>query len=365
MKLSKEQVGSLKSALKLIYSVLKGDTHVVIDTERGLLHGVDSDLCLAVNAAYLKVIPIPLAGAPKFCIEAKKFHSVLSHLRGEVTLGVAGTSLELSAGTARFVLPTSSALPPPLKPFNSHLTRLPAKALIPLLEKATGVAEDGSYQSVLIEGMNNDLRAVSTDGSRLVVTAHTLDQPTTLGSMLISSRAAAAIEQLPAETLTISSDESSLIVDTGEIRLVARKTSAKFPEWQKVIPTMTKSEYKMEAADMLAALERIDSVVDAKDASTFLLFQNDKVLLQLHQSYGQASDEVAVLGRSAEPDFDPDFDTVEDTIHMKLSFLLSFFNLVKTGEVAIRITDNKMPVLFEAGALQFVMAPLPGPVGKN
>lgn len=370
MILTIEQTGQLKKDLKLLCSVLKGDVHVIVDQERGLLHGLDSDLALAVDAPYLKVnkpivtVADPVGTGAKFRVEAKKFHSVLTHLKGDVGLQLQDNVLHLTATKASFDLPTSPAQAPPFKDFRP-VTTLLAKLLSGILEQACTVADNKQYASVLVTPSATSLRAVATDGGRLIVAEGLYEGGQTLSPLLISERAASAICQLPGEKFYLSTDESSLTVDTGKVRLVARRTSAKFPEWEKVVPTKVKSEYRVKTEDMLESLERIDSVVDQKDASVFMICCEDKIMLVLNKTYGVATDEVSATGKSMAEDFDPDFDSVQDSVHLRLSFLQSFFNLVKTGEVVVQITDDRQPVCFESGPLKFIIAPLAGTGGIN
>jgi DNA polymerase III sliding clamp (beta) subunit (PCNA family) len=357
MLIAKANVAELKTALKTVYSVLKGsEVLVVLDLGRGLLYGQDSDLDIALSADYLK------AGDThdlRLRVDAKKLHAVLTHARGDVQMVVHGQVLHLEFGSSKFDLPTTVATAPPLKEFKSPLA-VPAAALGPVLRQALTVAASGSYGTVMVTGERGVLRAVATDGLRLIVADAPMERPQPIDALLISQRAAEAICELPGDTLHIFTDESSLVVDTGTARLVARRTSAKFPDYTKVIPVDIKREYVVKAEDMVAALDRLGAVIDEKQANVSLALTNDTASLGVPGG----SDSVPLIGKSYEPNFDVDFDVMEDHLCFRHTFLTNFFNLCK-GDVTIKIEDPKRPVLFENGPLKFIMASAAVPGGRQ
>jgi DNA polymerase-3 subunit beta len=289
-------------------------------------------------------------------VDAKKLHAILTHARSYVNMEVYDAVIQVRFGSSKYDLPTMAATPLPTKPFKSPTT-VPAKSLVPIVTQALTVASEGSYGALLVTSVRGiGLRAVATDGLRLLV-ADTPMEPPAIDALLISQRAAEAICQLPGGTFHIFTDETSLVVDTGAARLVARKTSAKFPEYEKVIPVNIKREYVVKAEDMVAALDRMGAVADEKHDNVRLTLTNDSAKLQVPG----AEDTVPLTGRSLEPNFDVDFDVLEDALSFRYSFLVNFFSLCK-GNVSIKIEGPKTPVLFENGPLKFIMASAYAPV---
>lgn len=353
MLIEKTHVTELKSALKTIYSVLKGsDVLVVLDLGRGLLYGQDSDLDIALSADYLKEGD---ARELRLRVDAKKLHAILTHARGDVRMVVKSQVLHLEFGSSAFDLPSTVATAPPLKAFKNPLA-VPATLLVPVVTQALTVATGGSYGTIMVAVCSGGLRAVATDGLRLIVAASQVTSGDSasapaLGQLLISQRAAEAICELPGDTFHIFTDETSLVIDTGAARLVARKTSAKFPEYEKVIPVDIKREYAVRAEDMVAALNRLGAVIDEKQANVLVTLSN----AEAHLTVPGGADTIPLTGKSYEPGFDIDFDVMDDVLSFRHTFLVNFFNLCK-GDVIIKIEDAKKPVLFENGPLKFVMA---------
>lgn len=351
MLISKTNVAEFKTALRTVYSVLKGsEVLVVLDLGRGLLYGQDSDLDIALSASYL------IGGNTdelRIRVDAKKLHAILTHARGDVQMAVHSQVIHLEFGSSKFDLPTTVAIPPPLKDFKNP-TAVSASAMVPVIQQALTVTAGGNYGTVLLtDATGTGLRAVATDGLRLILADQVGEDVSSpiLAPLLISQRAAEAICELPGNTFHIFTDDTSLVVDTGAARLVARKTSAKFPDYEKVILVDIKREYVVKAEDMVTALDRLGSVLDEKLANVVMVLTNDIAYLRVPGG----SDSVPLTGKSYEPNFDVDFDIMEDQFCFRHSFLINFFSLCK-GNVSIKVEHPARPVLFENGPLKFVMA---------
>jgi DNA polymerase III sliding clamp (beta) subunit (PCNA family) len=359
MLIEKSNVSGFKNSLKTVYSVLKGsDVLVVLDLGGGLLYGQDSDLDIALAADYLK------AGDTdnlRLRVDAKKLHAILTHARGDIQLSTLPDKrlLRLVFGSSQFELPTTAAPAPPMKAFKNPQA-VPATALVPVINQALTVAAVGAYSSILVTAVVGvGLRAVATDGLRLIVATQAGEPaatPQLSAGLLISQRAAEAICKLPGDTFHIFTDETSLVIDTGTARMVARKTSAKFPEYEKVIPVNIKREYTVKAEEMLSSLDMLSSVLDDPQANVLITLTNDSAKLDVTGG----SNTLPVTGKTYDPNFDSDFDVLEDRFCFRHSFLTTFFNLCK-GDVVIKIEDTTRPVLFENGPLKFVMASGPVP----
>jgi DNA polymerase III sliding clamp (beta) subunit (PCNA family) len=356
MLITKDQILELKSSLKTVCSVLKGsDALVVLDFTLGLLYGQDSDLDIALNAPYLQV-----KGAAtdlRVRVEARKLHAILTHARGDVQLETAN-GLKISFGESKFELATTGTGNPPSKKFQNPVA-IPAALVLPMVSKALTLAAGGRYGTVLLTDVGGGLRAVATDGLRLIVADAPMEKHLAIGSLLISQRAAEALGQLPGDVFHVFTDETSLVVDTGKARLVSRKSSAKFPDYERVLPMCIKREYIVKAEDMQASLDRLGSVIDDKLEHVTLALTNDCLALAVgslaNYQTSMAVDKIPLTGKSYEPNFDPDFDVMEDVLCFRHSFLVNFFALCQ-GEVHIKIEDTSRPVLFEAGPLKFIMA---------
>lgn len=335
------------------YSTLSGDA-LTFEPQAGRFNL--SDMGLGITVYRPDIVDMKL-DEPTVSFSATKFASVAGVLHGDAEFEFGAGGITLRSGLTRYSLPYSDRASAPVEVDGRESTaNFEASALSSVLNQAKTVFIGGVFYTVVkLEATGELLRAVATDGVRLIV-AETPARSRPL-DILISQRAVDAILNLPGEIISVSCTPTTNLFVSDGVAIVDSKTSAKFPNCSAYVkgvkPTST---YVVEAEKMHDALARLAPMIDEKNATITVVFGSGQC--RLSTLANDAEDAVPLISDSTDAldDFlsEPD---QQVTLKLKYKYLTSFFKLMK-GHVIIGVESPSKPVMFEAGTTKLIMAPV-------
>lgn len=116
-----------------------------------------------------------------------------------------------------------------------------------------------AMMGVLFQAREKELRAVATDGHRLVRVVQTLDAPAGLGKdRIVPAKALHLIARvLEGTDNTLSVSDTHLRLVFGQTTLVARLIDETFPNYESVIPQDNERKMSLRREDLIAGLRRV------------------------------------------------------------------------------------------------------------
>lgn len=245
------------------------------------------------------------------CVQQKLLSDIVSALNdGMVTLELVGTQVFLRAGMSEWKM---LALPaeefpgiPAMEPTLS-LTIAASQIKRAIEGVAFAVSDDTSrpvLTGVLFQYDGDTLTLVATDTHRLAV--HRI-QKDGLGSdikVTVPAKALRTLKMLPVAPdapLTLSFDESRMMVDIGFAKVVSQLLVGTYPNWERVVPTETTRLWTVDRKEFHDNVKRI--MILARDNSNRVRFvgEGEKVVISaISQDKGEAKEEVPIVSQNGE-----------------------------------------------------------------
>ena len=245
-------------------------SNVLLEARDGLLHLTGTDLELEIRAA----VPAESSAEGSFTVPAGKFLAIVQALPPGAALALeyAGERATLRSGSSRFALATLPADNfPAMDPAKyGEPATVPAAILHRLLDrtKYAMAQQDVRYylNGLFLERAGGQLRAVASDGHRLMVTEAASEGPDLPGAIL-PGRAVKELSKLTGKadgeaSLAIAPDAARVTV--AGITLTTKTIEGRFPDWRRVVPTQFSSLLRVDRTGFLAALARVSVVSDEK-----------------------------------------------------------------------------------------------------
>lgn len=208
--------------------------------------------------------------AGEVCVPGKALFEVLRSMpEGSVRLEVGESHrLTVRGGGAEFRLVGLDAEDFPRRAAEvAAFQRVPAKVLALLLARAApAVSTDQTRQNlncILVEGDGETVRAVATDGHRMVVAEEAGNWLGAKVKWMLPAGAVAAVRRLldGAEgDVEVATDERSVTVRTASGMLVAQQGQGGFPDWRNVVPQGRKDGLRVNRAAFEETARRVGLV---------------------------------------------------------------------------------------------------------
>lgn len=348
------------------------------------LSGVDLGASLTVTLAKATA-----DGEADILLPFSKFAQlVAAHTASEVTIETDGsTNAILKGGKAKAKVPVH-----PLTDWPTILERPEAALATVALETFKGLISDVEFQvpsgsdqhtvtvakvestpNVPADGdkpaVPGALKFIATDGFGLAVSQVAAD----FGGwdLMVPRTAFEQIKKLDGGAqLTISQNEGGFYFDTELETLTISRSHGTFPPYEKILPKTHKTEFKVDKANFLAAVNRVQPLADQENPVIIFSAAENPVLVELSTSstdsgsgsvfQNTASDEVdaAVDGNNVPfQGIGPAFKLALDVKVLKPFLERVYGN--KTGIITLRVIDGTKIVDFQAneGSYRFLQMP--------
>ncbi len=272
-------------------------------------------------------------------IPAKKLSDILRELEGKELIFKADESLQLhlTSGDGTFQVPgISSQEFPNLPDFNgAEEFSIPASKIDSMIQRTAFAASKDELRpaltGVFFQIKPNELRAVSTDGHRLVkIVDHDFKYSGEAQEIIIPRKALEMIRKnLP------GSGEIKIILGTNQIMvqlentiLYSRLIEGKYPHYESVIPANNNEFLTVSTSELTQVVKRIQ--IFSNPISRQVIFHINKDLLEI------SAEDIELGGKGSEK-IVATFDGSEMDIGYNASYILDLLKQVETEKVRFEL----------------------------
>lgn len=282
------------------------------------------------------------------CVQAKVLQELVARLPdGMITLERAeGGQIFLRTGGSEWRLMALNADDFPGIPEIASSSSLKLK-MGELREAIEGViyavADDNArlvLTGVLFKYANDELTLVATDTHRLAVIRLAKPGIGSDVSAVVPEKALKAIRNLPIadeEEIALQFDETRLMVDTGNARVVSQLLSGSYPQWERVVPAEFTRTWKLDRQEFIENLDR--TLLLARDSAYRVRFGGTGMQLVISsrsEEKGEAKEEIPAIMENGEIE-----------IAFNGRYVLDALKAMKSDSIVAQMTEPSRPALFK------------------
>lgn len=279
-----------------------------------------------------------------------------------IVFEAANGSVQVTAGTNRAVVPAKWDSAEYEEPKTQELCVLPLPLLKDLIEHVAFCvpAKPAKHvsQSILIESTGDAVRAVACDGVGLAI--YEPQCPAAVCSFFIPKCALPSLLELDGLVLRISASETHLFFSCEDSMLMTRRDEPQFPNWRRVLPKATRTEFVVEQAELLDAVNFV-----ADEDRAVVVFSGGGQTLNLEGAALQCNhDDGTVVRESCTTEVV--IAATGEPIDFSLpgEWLKEFLKKT-TGKIVVRATGPNAVVDFRAGAAFRYLATPTNPANRT
>ncbi len=215
-------------------------------------------------------ISVPVGLQLRACPPAKKLHSLVSKLKGELAVKMLDTNeVELTAEGLKVRLLGFDPGDFPRRPDapTTGWLKVPAADWRRLVEHTSfAIAKhEARYtiEAAQVEFHPGSVRMVTTDGHRLALEDATVEMDTEK-NLLVKQKALELSTKLPGDTIEIAETEEHTFFRAGGCLLAAKRPGGVFPNYAPVLPVESAATFTVKVESLYRALKRIRPLADAR-----------------------------------------------------------------------------------------------------
>ena len=187
-----------------------------------------------------------------------------------------------------------------------------------------------AMMGVLFQIRKNEIRAVSTDGHRLVRLNTTAGSSKEERDIIVPSKALNILtKSLEEENCTIAVDEAQAVFMFGETVLVTRLIGERYPNYESVIPTDNDKKLLVNRNDMLAAVRRV---------ALYASSTTHQVRLSLKKNGVTVSAEDADFGNEAKETLDCEYSAESMDIGFNANYVVDVLSHLDMEEIVFEFS---------------------------
>lgn len=331
-------------------------SNVLIEKSRDILSVVATDLEIQITAT-----SICQEEQPDFSVTvaAKKLQDICRAFpeSAQISLENDESRLQIKVGKSRFNLQTLPATDFPkliLSPENRSEIKLAQKTLKNLLGQVqyAMAQQDIRYylNGLLLVIENKLLRIVTTDGHRLGMVIHALEEdiPSQNSPQEIILPRKTVVELIKLlgdseEEVTIEIGQNQARFSFSNIELVSKIVEGKFPDYNRVIPVDYHNHMQVSRAILLQALQRASILSNEKFRGVRLVLTQDSLRIICNNNEQEEAQEEIEVGYAGEP-LDIGFNVnylLDVLLNLECeSIVLSFGDANSSGLITVPGNDN-------------------------
>ena len=193
---------------------------------------------------------------------------------------------------------------------------------------------------LILEG--NELKAVSTDGHRLVYSLITLETNECFEKQefVLPSKTVSELYKLLTDTnemLQIDLSLNQIRFRFGVIDIISKLIDGKFPDYQRVIPNNFKNSFLLERNSFLQALQRVSILINEKfKGIRFILSKNLLKIISTNNEQEEAEEEIEVTYEGELID-----------IGFNINYLIDVLTNIQVEKFELCLNDSNSSVLFK------------------
>ncbi len=238
-------------------------SHIFFHSQNGqcLIKATDSEIGLEVRTDHIQI-----DHEGSFTANGKKLLDIIRILKDEeIILELFDSTLIIKQQHSKFKLPTfdSNAFPQfPSKDDKPQIT-LDSHSLIQNLKKISPAIDTNNpkfeLNGALINIKTDKTDLVGTDTRRLAITTISGNNEEEL-SIIVPKKAILEIQKLFLDEITISYDETNLIITNENYFFYTRLINGKFPDYERIVPKIIKHHIALPKSDMISSIKMITTI---------------------------------------------------------------------------------------------------------
>lgn len=329
--------------------------NILLKTKNGRLKLSATDLEMGVNIW----VGGKIEKEGEITVSAKVINEFVSSLPPEkVSIELKENNLLVSSPFSKSIFPTIAAADFPKIPGFPKKTAL-SLPLGLFSECVTQVAfaaatDEGRpvLTGVLLKSENKDVSLVATDGYRLSVKKISNIQYPISNAIIIPARALMEVSRIKSNEgegedkkekkegvlqIGLTEKENQIVFALPDLELSSRLIEGEFPEFEKIIPTETKTKLVFDREEFLRAV-RIASIF-ARESANIVKLKTEKGKLKISANAPQVGENESVLEAKIQGE--------EQEIAFNFRFLLDFLNSISAEQVSLEMTGPLNPGVFK------------------
>ena len=324
-------------------------SHIYLQADNNALQikATDYDIGFYVSTQNVDVVHDGKATA-----NGRKLLDIVKILKnGKIELELLNDTLYIKQGNSKFKLPVFSPEQFPEFPSYENKPNLTINShqLIDALKKITPAIDNNNpkfeLNGALIDIKEQSINFVSTDTRRLAIVTLQNEQHNAELSIIIPKKAILEIQKLFFDDISMYYDETHLIIVSSEYTFFTKLINGKFPEYSRIIPKETKSNFTLPKKEIIDALKQITTV--SNDVK--LTFLNDKIVFEsLSDDNNEAKTELPYPANFEEP----------FVLAVNSRYILDFLNNIETPDFMIGLNDGNLPFILKEENFITVVMPI-------
>jgi len=335
-------------------------SHLLLQIRRDKLVLVGTDLEVELRAN----LNIESEEEADITLPARKFNDICRSLPegSQLEISIQDGKAVLRSGKSRFTLATLPATEFPLTDdlAGSFQLQLAQGKLKDLLERTAFcmAIQDVRYylNGLLLEMKQGQLRTVSTDGHRLALSELEFSELAAEDrQVIIPRKSVSELMRLldDSETalceLVLSSNQVQIQMDS--MVLTSKLIDARYPDYERVIPSSTEQHISANRSDLLHALQRTAILSNEKYRVIRLQFSNNLLRATVNNPEQETAEEEIIV----------DYVGSEFEIGFNVAYLLDVLGTIKEDQVVLNLTGSSSSCLlhgYENTASRYVVMPM-------
>lgn len=216
-----------------------------------------------------------------------------------------GEKLQLTAGRSKYELSTLNAQDFPVIPTVDNSCRFTFKCelfnkLISRTKFSISPEENRhTLNGIYLHREDDMLRAASTDGHRLSVSAIPIDAKESIQGVIVSRKTIVEIKKLldvMEGDITITFSQNLIQFELGNVVFISKLVDGNFPDYKRVIPPTDASDFfTVKRSDFVSVVDRVSVISEDKSRAIKLeLNKNTLCCYVVNNKLGSGKDEVDV-----------------------------------------------------------------------
>ena len=186
----------------------------------------------------------------------------------------------------------------------------------------------------------NFLTGVATDSHRLCSSSLEVENTSNFTPLILPRKTVFQLCSLLTETsdpLTIHTSENKIKFTLGKIKLISKVIDGKFPDYNKVVPTINDKILVVSSKDFIDSIERVASVSLDRKEGVKLVINKDNIQLSVNSANsGEGNEKIAAQ-----------FSSENLNISFNSKYLIDIASEVEDKDLKMNLKDSVSPVLIE------------------
>ena len=323
-------------------------SHILFKSENNkcVIKATDGEIGLKIVTDHIMI-----ESEGSFTANGKKLLDIIRILKDdEIILEILNNTLIIKQKHSKFKLPTFDASKYPSFPTVEDKPQivLDSLSLIKNLKKISPAIDTNNpkfeLNGALINIKNGSTDLVGTDTRRLAIANIDSTNSEEL-SIIVPKKAILEIQKLFLDQINIFFDETNLIISNDNYFFYTRLINGKYPDYQRIVPSVVKHSIVLPKKEMLNAIKMITTI--SQDIKMIIL-QNVIIFNSLSSDNVEAKTEIE-LNTGLTEKFELSFNS---------KYILDFISQIDNSEFTIEFNETSLPFIVKDNNFITIIMPI-------